>query len=108
MNTKTYLDEEITRLYDKMKMLDPTSEEYGKLETRWTELVNQKLEFDKHETQTKEARKDRVGRFFGDVFKVGVPLTASVLMTLLAYTVEAKGVVPFGIGKKWVDKIVKY
>lgn len=108
MNTKDFLDEEIARVYNKMVKLDPVSEEYGKLESRWTELVNQKLEYDKHESQTKEARKDRVSRNVTDMVKVGVSLAASIAMTLLAYTAEAKGVVPFGIGKKWIDKITKY
>jgi hypothetical protein len=108
MNTKDYLNEEIARLYNKMAELDPISEEYGKLEARWKELVNQKLEFDKHESQTKETRKDRVTRCTTDLIKVGVPLAASIAMTFIAYAAEAKGVVPFGIGKKWADKLTKY
>ena len=104
MDTKTYLDGEITRIYNEMTKLDPGTEEYGKLETAWNALLVQKLEFEK----LKENRKDRVGRTIMDGFKVGLPLTASIVMTLLAYTFEAKGVIPVGIGKKWADKITKY
>jgi hypothetical protein len=104
MDTKTYLDNEIKRLYDKMSTLEPGSDEYGTLETRWNELVNQRLEFER----MKETRKDRVSRCASDVFKVVVPLGTAVVMSLLAYTFEAKGVIPVGVGKKWADKLTKY
>jgi hypothetical protein len=115
MNTKHYLDGEIARIYNEMSKLDPTTDEYGKLESKWTELLVQKLEFEKHEAsvtqnekQIIENRKDRVGRTIMDGFKVVLPLGTAVVMTLLAYTFEAKGVIPVGIGKKWADKITKY
>lgn len=115
MNTKTYLDGEIKRIYDKMSTMDPNSEEYGKLESKWNEYVDRKLEFEKHEAsvdqadkQMKEARKDRAGRLVTEIFKVGVPLGVSVGMTFLLVACEAKGVVPFGVGKKWLDRITKY
>ena len=108
MNTKDYLNEEIARLHAKMAELDPTSEEYGKLEARWTELMDRQIEIDKHETSIKEGRKDRIGRHIGDVFKVGVPVAVSVVMTFVMYAAEAKGVMPCGIGKKWADKITKF
>lgn len=108
MDTKTYLNEEIARIYTEMKKLDPNTDEYGKLESKWTELLVQQLEFEKHDAQIVEGRKERGSRIVMDCVKVGVPLTVSVVMTLLAYTFEAKGVIPVGIGKKWADKITKY
>jgi hypothetical protein len=115
MNTKDYLDGEIKRLYDRMTKLDPESKEYATLEENWTKLVNQKLEIEKHEASTtqtekqmKADRNDRVARYFIETGKVILPLGTAVVMTLLAYTFEAKGVIPVGIGKKWADKITKY
>lgn len=104
MDTKNYLDGEITRLYETMSKLDPSSEEYGKLEEHWTQLMDRKLELEKHNADCK----DRIGRFITDNCKWAVPLGVSVVMTLLAYTFEAKGVIPTGIGKKWADKLTKY
>lgn len=115
MDTMTYLDGEITRIYNEMLKLDPNTDEYGKLESKWTELMSQKLEFEKHvsavaqsEKQMIEDRKDRVGRTIMDGLKITLPLGTAVVMTLLAYTFEAKGVIPVGVGKKWADKITKY
>ena len=104
MNTKTLLDEEIMRLYKRMKELDPDSEEYASVEENYIKLMTQKLEVEKHDVD----RKDRAGRIVMDGVKVFVPLAASIGMSLLMITCEAKGVVPFGVGKKWIDKITKY
>lgn len=107
MNTKDYLNEEIARVYEVMGKLDPDTEEYGKLEARWTELMDRKIEIEKSETQAKENRKDRFWRNVSDVFKVALPLGVSVGMTFMLTAAEAKGVMPYGFGKKWVDKITK-
>ncbi len=108
MNTTEYLNEEIARLYAKMAEVEPESEEYGKLEARWTELVDRKIEIEKTEVQTRENRKDRFWRNAVDLVKVGVPLAGAAVMTLVLTAAEAKGVMPCGIGKKWVDKMMKF
>ena len=104
MDMKNHLDEEIMRLYTRMKELDPNSEEYVVVEENYIKLMTQKLEIEKHKVD----QKDRVGRIVMDGVKVFVPLAASIGMSLLMITCEAKGVVPFGVGKKWLDRITKY
>lgn len=104
MDAVNYLDQEIERLRNLMVTLEPTTDDYGTVESRWRELVNQKLEFEKHKADCK----DRVGRHITDNCKWAIPLGVSVVMTLLAYTFEAKGVIPCGVGKKWADKVTKY
>lgn len=107
MNTKDYLNKEIARVYEAMRKLDPNSEEYGKLEARWNELTDRMIEIEKSEMQMKENRKDRFWRNVSDVFKVALPLGVSVGMTLVLTAAEAKGVMPYGFGKKWVDNLMK-
>lgn len=104
MDTKNYLDGEITRLYTRMTELEPDSEEYADVEEKYNKLMTLKLEFEKHNAD----KKDRVGKYVIEGVKVFVPLAVSVGMTFLLTACEAKGVVPFGIGKKWADKITKY
>ena len=115
MDMNTYLDGEIKRLYERMSKLDPETKEYATVEENWNKLVNQKLEIEKHETskaqteqQMKADRKHRVTGYIIDTGRVILPLGVTVLGTLLAYTFEAKGVVPVSFGKKFVDKLTKY
>ena len=108
MDTKDYLKKEIARLHKVMSEQDPNSEEYSKLEENLTKLVAQLLEIEKHEANVAECRKDRISRCITDNCKWFVPLGVSVGMSFLVMYAEAKGVVPFGVGKKWIDKITKY
>lgn len=115
MDMTNYLDGEIKRLYERMTELEPHSEEYEDVENKYLKLMSQKLEIEKHkssvtqtEKQMKEDRNDRVVRYVIDSGKIALPLGTAVVMTLLAYTFEAKGIVPMGIGKKWVEKLTKY
>lgn len=115
MNTENYLDMEIKRLYERMTELDPETKEYEDVEEKYLKMVAQKLEIEKHEasvTQTEKQMKmdrvDRAWRVIVDSGKVVLPLGTAVVMTLLAYTFEAKGVIPMGVGKKWADKLTKF
>ena len=115
MNMNNYLDGEITRLYKRMTELDPDSKEYEDVEEKYLKMVAQKLEIEKHEAsvaqtekQMKADRKDRVWRNIIEGGRVVLPLGVTVMGTLLAYTFEAKGVIPVSFGKKFVDKLTKY
>lgn len=108
MNTKDRLEKEIERLHKVMADLDPNSEEYAKLEDNLTKLMDRLIEIEKHEASVAESKKDRISRCINDNLKWAIPLGVSVGMSFLAMYAEAKGVVPFGVGKKWIDKVTKY
>ena len=115
MNTKTLLNEEINRLYQKMSTLDPDSKEYAEMEDKWTKLVDRKLEIEKLESseaqaekQMKEDRKDRVVRYIIEGAKIVLPLSLTAVGTILAFTFEEKGTISSNIGKKFMDKLTKY
>lgn len=102
----TMLDEELNRLYERLKALDPESDEYAKLEESWLKLMAQKLESEKHESD----KKDRGWRYAIDIGKTAIPLSVTIVFSLLAWQIEAKGGsgVPFNFGKRFVEKLTKY
>ena len=102
----TMLDEEIERLYKRLQNMDPESDEYTKVEENWTKLVAQKLEFEKHESD----KKDRGWRYVIETGKTILPLGVTVVFSLLAWQIEAKGGsgIPFNFGKRFVEKLTKY
>lgn len=102
----TKLDVEIDRLYERLKTLDPETEEYTKVEECWLKLVAQKLESEKHESD----KKDRGWRYVIETGKVILPLGLTAVFSLLAWQIEAKGGsgLPFNFGKRFVEKITKY
>ena len=104
MNKKNLLDDEINRLYDKLKTLEPDAEEYAAVEESWIKLVNQKLEIEKHEAD----KKDRGWRYGIDIGKTVFPLVLSGVGIVLAFTFEEKGTISSKIGQKLYDKITKY
>ena len=115
MDTKTYLDGELKRLYDRMKVLDPESKEYAAVEEAYLKMQAQKLEIEKHEASKAQTEKqmkvDRNHRIVGYVIDgAKVLITAGITIggSILAWQIEDKGVVPFGFGKKFVDKLTKY
>lgn len=115
MDTMDRLDAEIKRLHDRMTKLEPESKEYEDVENKYLKLMSQKLEYEKYKSSVEQNDKqmkadfnDRVARYIIDGGKVVLTVGSAVGMGLLAYTFEAKGVVPVGIGKKWVDKLTKY
>lgn len=115
MDTKNRLNDEIKRLQDLMSTLDPLSQEYAIVEDNLNKLMNQQLEIEKHETSAAQTEKqmkadkvDRVVRYFIETGKVVLPLVVTVGGSLLAWRIEASGIVPFGFGKKYVDKLTKY
>lgn len=115
MNLKALLDVEIEERSMKLAKLDPGTKEYSDAVEGLAKLIDRRIEIEKlelseaqTEKQMKAEHNDRVVRYIIDSGKVILPLGTAVGMSLLAYTFEAKGVVPVGIGKKWVEKLTKY
>ena len=115
MDTKTNLEKQLKRLYDRLEKLDPESKEYAAVEEACLKMEAQKLEIEKHEASKSQTEKqmkvDRNHRIVGYVIDgAKVLITAGITIggSLLAWQIEAKGVVPFGFGKKFVDKLTKY
>lgn len=103
---RTKLDEEIDRVYERLQKLDPETEEYAKVEENWIKLVAQKLESEKHESD----KKDRGWRYVIETGKTILPLGVTVVFSLLAWQIEAKGGsgIPFNFGKRFVERLTKY
>jgi hypothetical protein len=68
--------------------------------------VTQKLEFEKYESD----KKDRWWRNGIDIGKTVIPLGVTIVFSLLAWQIEAKGGsgVPFNFGKRFVERLTKY
>lgn len=102
----TMLDAELERLYKRLQTLDPESDEYAKVEEAFTKLMTQKLEVEKHKS-------DKMTNWWRNGIEIGktiIPLGVTVVFSLLAWQIEAKGGsgVPFNFGKRFVEKLTKY
>lgn len=102
----TILDAELDRLYKRLQLLDPESDEYAKVEDAFIKLMTQKLEAEKHKS-------DKTANWWKNGIEIGktmFPLGVTVVFSLLAWQIEAKGGsgVPFNFGKRFVEKLTKY
>ena len=78
----------------------------AKVEEAFTKLMTQKLEVEKHKS-------DKATNWWKHGIEIGktiIPLGVTVVFSLLAWQIEAKGGsgVPFNFGKRFVEKLTKY
>lgn len=125
MNLLTLLDDAIETLLNKLAGLDPTEKEYETVNKNLGELMDRKIEIEKHlaaeaqaekqlksaETQAEkklaEERKARFWEFVIDTLKFLLQLGFSIAGVLLAFTFEEKGSITSGIGRKLYDRIIR-
>ena len=114
MDARTLLDDEIKRLYERMKELDPDTKQYAEVEDNWTKLMDRKLEIEKLESSEalaeKQMREDRKTRLFKNLIDVGaivLPLGVTIWGAIVSFKFEEDGTITSNMGRKFMDKLIK-